>query len=182
MGLGAYLAALTEAKQYTVEEQRERREVEECPRQEEEEIYEIFEEYCIQRDAVRPLIEALKQDKEMWISFMMKFELSLEQPRTSRSYISALTMGLSYFVGGIVPMIPYFAIKNVTHALFVSIGVTIVILLAFGYIKAIITGMGRRSAVASAFQTLAVGIAAAGASYGIVRGIESLRPVGVEST
>lgn len=67
MGLGAYLAAVTESKTYQVEEARERREVEEMPEAEEEEIYEIFDEYNISRETVRPVVEALRQDKEMWV-------------------------------------------------------------------------------------------------------------------
>lgn len=42
MGLGAYLAASTERKHYSVEEKRERAEVAEKPQVEEEEIYEIM--------------------------------------------------------------------------------------------------------------------------------------------
>lgn len=30
---------------------------------------------------------------------MMDFELKLERPRWSRPWVSALTMGLSYFIG-----------------------------------------------------------------------------------
>lgn len=70
-------------------------------------------------------------------------------------------------------MIPYFAMRNVTHALFVSIGITVVILLAFGYGKAHLTGTTRMDAVSSALQTLLVGVIAAGVSYGIVRGVNS---------
>lgn len=44
-------------------------------------------------------------------------------------------MGLSYFVGGLIPMIPYFAMETAQHALFVSIAITVVILLLFGYVK-----------------------------------------------
>lgn len=67
MGLGAYLAAKTEAKTYEVEELRERREVEEMPEAEEEEIYEIFDEYNLPRETVRPLVETLRRDKDMWV-------------------------------------------------------------------------------------------------------------------
>jgi len=49
MGLGAYLAASTERKHYEVEEERERREVKECPKAEEDEIYEILGRYGIAR-------------------------------------------------------------------------------------------------------------------------------------
>lgn len=104
---------------------------------------------------------------------MMDFKLKTEEPDPSRAWISAGVMGMAYFLGGIIPMIPYFAVKDVNTALFISIGITVVILLAFGYSKSIITGTGHKSAIFSAIQTLIVGAAAAGASYGIVRGVNA---------
>ena len=86
-------------------------------------------------------------------------------------------MGISYFLGGILPMIPYFAIRTVNHALFVSIGITAVVLLTFGYIKARITGTNQKDAFWSAGQTLLVGAVAAAVSYGVVRGIDSITHV-----
>ncbi|KAF2110358.1 Ccc1 family [Lophiotrema nucula] len=179
MGLGAYLAALTEKNHYAVELLRERREVESVPSEEIEEIYDIFQPYGVSRGSVEPLVKELVRDKEAWVRFMMVFELGLQEPASSRLYLSALVMGLSYFFGGLVPMIPYFAIKDVTRALFVSIGITVVILLAFGYVKAIVTGTSKRGAVRGALETLVVGVLAAGASYGIVKGLEGIRPVDV---
>tara|TARA_R110002003_G_scaffold235_22_gene17112 strand:+ start:17903 stop:18289 length:387 start_codon:yes stop_codon:yes gene_type:complete len=67
MGLGAWLAAKTEAKHFQVEEARERREVREMPHAEEEEIYEIFGNYGIPRANVGPIVEALKKDEDMWV-------------------------------------------------------------------------------------------------------------------
>ena len=77
------------------------------------------------------------------------------------------------FLGGLIPMIPYFVMQNVTHALFVSIGITVIILLGFGYIKNWVTVRTKRSAAYGAIQTLFVGALAAGASYGIVKAIDS---------
>jgi vacuolar iron transporter family protein len=68
-------------------------------------------------------------------------------------------------------MIPYFAIENVDRALFISIGVTCVVLLIFGYCKAIVTGTTKSTAIYGAVETLAIGAVAAGVSYGIVRGV-----------
>lgn len=39
--------------------------------------------------------------------FMMDFELKLEKPNVSRAWISAATMGLSYFIGMFVVMKSY---------------------------------------------------------------------------
>jgi VIT1/CCC1 family predicted Fe2+/Mn2+ transporter len=74
-------------------------------------------------------------------------------------------------------MIPYFAMQNVTHALFISIGITVVILLGFGYIKNRVTVGTTRAGIYGALQTLLVGSLAAAASYGIVRAIDSANSV-----
>jgi vacuolar iron transporter family protein len=70
-------------------------------------------------------------------------------------------------------MIPYFAIKNVTHALFTSIGITVIILLVFGFVKNYITVKTKRSSLYGAIQTLALGVLAAATSYRIVRALDS---------
>jgi hypothetical protein len=67
MGLGAYLAAVTERKHYAVEEERERREVREKPAAEEEEIFEIFEQYGISREAASGMVECLKLNEDLWV-------------------------------------------------------------------------------------------------------------------
>lgn len=79
-------------------------------------------------------------------------------------------------------MIPYFAFKDVNHALFASIGITATILLVFGYVKAIVTGCRAKDAWFSAVQTLIVGAVAAAASYGIVRGVNSAEKVTAASS
>ncbi|KAH8778942.1 Ccc1 family [Hyaloscypha finlandica] len=180
MGLGAYLAAVSDSDHYDAEYERERREVERFPKTEEQECYEILEKYNIPHDTLTPVIKALVSDEAQWIQFMMDFELKLEKPKWYRKYVSALTMGLSYLIGGLIPMIPYFAMSDVTHALFVSIGITAVVLLVFGYIKNWVTVGTKRSAFYGAFQTLIVGAAAAGTSYGIVRGLDNEHPVATQ--
>lgn len=74
-------------------------------------------------------------------------------------------------------MIPYFAIKSVTHALFVSIGITVVVLIVFGALKNYYTLKTTRGTIKGAVQTLCTGVLAAGTSYGIVRGLDSKDPV-----
>ncbi|KAI9344733.1 Ccc1 family [Pilaira anomala] len=166
MGLGGYLAARSEIDHYKTERQREQREVEECPQDEEDEIVEILEPYGLDRDTIQPLIEKLKADPEKFVDFMMKFELNLEMPDPNRSWISALTIGLSYFIGGLIPLLPYCFFEDATYALYISVAVTFLTLLIFGYIKSRL--VNPHGAVWGAVQTLLIGAIAAGASYGIV--------------
>ncbi|GAA5806785.1 hypothetical protein MFLAVUS_000133 [Mucor flavus] len=166
MGLGGYLAARSEIDHYRTERQREEREVEECPQDEEDEIVEILEPYGLDRDTIQPLIEKLKSDPQKFVDFMMKFELNLEMPDPNRSWISALTIGLSYFIGGLIPLLPYYFFENARYALYISGAVTLLTLLIFGYIKSRL--VNPNGAVWGAIQTMLIGAVAAGASYGIV--------------
>jgi VIT1/CCC1 family predicted Fe2+/Mn2+ transporter len=67
MGLGAYLAAVTERDHYIAEEAREREEVRTKEHAEKEEIYEIMQDYGVERDATTPLVEALAANPEQWV-------------------------------------------------------------------------------------------------------------------
>lgn len=178
MGLGAYLAAATERQHWEAEYERERWEVDHCPDREREEIYEVFDKYGISRAAARGVVDELcvtgdPKREERWLKFMMDFELQLPEPDTSAAWVSAVTMGLSYFVGGLIPMIPYFIMDSARTALLVSIAITVVILLVFGYVKTWVTIHNKRAGVWGALHTLLIGALAAGTSYLIVRLLDS---------
>ena len=64
MGLGGYLAARGDAEHYVSEKQREEREIVERTHDEEEEIYEIFEQYSVPRSSAAPVLESLKQNPD----------------------------------------------------------------------------------------------------------------------
>ena len=110
----------------------------------------------------------------------MKFELNLEKPEPNRSWISALTIGFSYFGGGLVPLMPYAIISKASVALIVSAIVTIIALFIFGYVKSILLGkcilfylviLGNSKPIVGALQMTFVGAIAAGAAFGIAKTI-----------
>ncbi|KUJ13527.1 DUF125-domain-containing protein [Mollisia scopiformis] len=177
MGLGGYLASVTEGDHYDAEEKREYEEVETLPGAEKEEIYKIMRVYGLEDEVIKPMVDAFELNKEMWVKFMMRFELELKKPDPSRAWISAGSLSVSYFLGGLIPMIPYFAMHDITHALFVSIGITVVMLLVFGFVKNMYTVGTKKSGAWGAIQTLIVGVLAAATSYGIVRALDSRNPV-----
>jgi vacuolar iron transporter family protein len=67
MGLGQYLAALTDRQHYQNEQKREQFEVENSPGEEREEIYEILCSYGPTREEARPFVEALCHNQAKWI-------------------------------------------------------------------------------------------------------------------
>ncbi len=168
MGLGGYLAARSEAEHYASERRREEREVVELPEREKAEVREVFTDYGLTIEQAEPIVEALSQNPQKWVDFMMRFELGLEEPQPSRAWQSAVTIALSYVVGGFIPLAPYMLIKEAPNALKISVGVTILALAVFGAVKGRFTGVAMSKA---ALQTALVGGAAAAAAFGIARAI-----------
>lgn len=107
-------------------------------------------------------------------AFLLKFGDGMVEVPDARMYISAFTIGTGYFLGGLVPLLPYFFIANVQIALLYSCLVTGLILLIFGAVKTHVTGAtgGASGYLYGALSTLAVGGAAAGAAFAIVRALE----------
>lgn len=117
----------------------------------------------------------LKSAEEFGLTaFLIKFAEGQEEVPNSRLIISALTIGLSYAVGGIIPLIPYFFFDDIMSSLYLSIIVTGLTLIVFGIAKAYYTGskIGWKGYTKSALSTLAIGGLAAGSAYGISKALE----------
>lgn len=166
MGLGGYLAARTDADHYDSERRRERQEVEQHPRREEDEVAGIFSRYGLSYEHLVPLVATLRANPDRWVDFMVRFELGLDVPDPKRAGVSAMTIAGSYIVGGLVPLLPYIFLDNIVTALWGSIAVTPVALFIFGYVKSRFTGI---SPLRGGLQTVLVGGLAAAAAFGIAR-------------
>src|SRR5580693_9155414 len=116
MGLVGYLAARTDAEHYHRELQREIRETREVPAKERAEVEEVFEGFGLTPEQIHPIAATIVADERRWVDFMMKFELNLEAPDPSRAVRSASTIAASYIVGGLIPLAPYFAARDLDHA------------------------------------------------------------------
>ena len=162
MGLGGYLAARTDAEHYAAEEQREHHEIKVLHEREIEEVEHIFRQYGLDADTLQSVVGAIASHPQRWVDFMMRFELGLERPDPKRAPISAATIGGSYVVGGLIPLVPYIFTQNIGTALQISVAATGVALLCFGAVKGHFTGVNKSK---SAIQTLLVGGLAAGAAY-----------------
>lgn len=166
MGLGGYLAARSDADHYASERRREQLEVKTMAEAEKAEVAEVFASYGLGANESAPIVEALSKRPDAWVDFMMRFELGLEAPDPGRALKSALTIALSYIVGGLIPLSPYILLSTAQTALLVSVGITLVALLIFGYVKGQFTGA---KPLMSALQTALIGGLAAGAAFLIAR-------------
>ena len=166
MGLGGYLAARTERDHYLSERAREMRETVEIPEKETEEVADVFRGYGMSERDIAPVVAAVCSDQKRWVDFMMRFELGFEEPDPRRARNSAVTIAVSYIVGGLVPLAPYIVMSQLTSALGTSVAVTLVALFIFGYVKGKLTGI---SAIRGGFQTVAIGGLASAAAFALAR-------------
>lgn len=166
MGLGGFLAGKTEQEHYASELKREYMEVATVPEKEKDEIKEIFAEYGLSNTAQTLLADELAKDKDKWVHFMMKYELGLDKPDANRASKSALTIGISYIVGGIIPLLPYFFTATPFEGLKISAMITIVCLFVFGYFKSKVTD---QPVLQGAIKVTVIGALAAGAAFVVAR-------------
>ncbi|MBA3828872.1 MAG: VIT1/CCC1 transporter family protein [Taibaiella sp.] len=164
MGLGGYLAGKTEQDHYQAELLREKAEVDNVPEIEKQEVRDVFAEMGITKQTQDLIADEMAKDKEKWVDFMMKYELGLEKPDPRRARNSALNIGVSYIVGGIVPLSPYFFAAHPIDGLKYSCIITVICLFIFGYFKARFTG---QNPWAGAFRVTIIGSVAAAAAFGI---------------
>jgi predicted membrane protein (TIGR00267 family) len=162
MGLGGFLAGRTEADHYASELKREYDEVERVPEQEKFEVKEVFAGFGLSEQLQNEVAQEMSKDKDKWVDFMMRYELGLEKPEANRATQSAITIGVSYIIGGIIPLSPYFFIADSQRALYYSCAITMVCLFVFGYFKSKVTGQPRLS---GAVKVLIIGALAAAAAF-----------------
>ena len=166
MGLGGYLAGKTEQDHYRSEVKREYIEVETLRDVEIEETKDFFAGIGLSPAVQELATMEIAQDNDRWVNFMMKYELGLEEPDPKRATKSALNIGLSYIAGGIIPLSPYFFIKNSAEALEISVVATLICLFTFGFFKSKITGVNPWS---GAFKVMLIGALAAAAAFGVAK-------------
>ena len=166
MGLGGYLAGKTEQEHYQSELKREYEEVEFLPEKEKEEVREVFAEYGLSKNTQDIIAEEISKDKDKWVDFMMKYELGLERPDANRARNSAATIGISYIVGGFIPLSAYFITHTPYDGLIGSSILTVMCLFIFGYFKSIVTG---QPPLKGAIKVTLIGIAAAAAAFIIAK-------------
>jgi len=169
MGLGGYLAGKTEVDHYNSELRREYDEVRHLPEKEREEVKEFFSGLGLSEEVQEKAVAEMTRDKDVWVDFMMKYELGLDKPDPQRARKSAFNIGVSYVVGGLIPLSPYFFVHDGLTGLKISSVITLICLFIFGYFKSRITGV---NALAGAIRVMVIGALAAGCAFAVARLIQ----------
>lgn len=132
--------------------------------------------YGLSSSTLTAVASELKSCPDALEGFLMKYyhEQNDLAASTVRAYVSGLTIAMGYFVGGLLPLLPYVFSKDMQTAFWWSCGVMLHVLFVFGSVKTwLIDGESKKRCLWSGLQMVMLGGLAAGAAMGCVMAIGS---------
>ena len=168
MGLGGFLAGETEVHHYDDLLKKEYLAIENNPEEETKHVEDAFRAFGVDESLTKQVTQQITSNKDNWADFMMQVELKVEKPHKGRATASAITIGISYLVGGLVPLLPYVFTDNIADGFKYSCIFTVLALIVFGFFKSKFTG---QPLVSGTLKVTAIGIIAAASAYFLAKSI-----------
>ena len=118
MGVGGYLSTKAERDNYRYLLRQTRQRVEtSCSTALQQEVFDILAPYGVSSTDCKRLVHSLESAEKVGsdtgdhdkglTQFLLKFGTGVETISTWRLYASAFTIGISYFIGGLIPMVSF---------------------------------------------------------------------------
>ena len=164
MGGGSYLASEAEEALYAAEIEDERREIEQEPRREADELALILEGEGLPGEDAQRVAEGLAANPDVFLRTKVEKELGLSADAGGAAFGDALVVGVTYLGAAIIPLWPYAALPLIGPALAVSLVCTLAALFALGVVKGTVARQHRGRA---GVQVLLIGAVSAGVGFGI---------------
>lgn len=161
MGAVAYTSTLSDLDHYQSELKREMWEIEHFPKQEGEEIRQIYIKRGFKGQLLQDTVKTITGNRKVWLDVMMEEELKLAPIERSHAVRSAIIVGISAIIGSIIPLIPFFFF-NLNFSIPLSILLAGLTLFIVGVYKAKVT-VG--SQVRSGIELTIIGIVSAMVGY-----------------
>jgi len=153
MAAGEFIAGKSEAQVQKAEIKKELEQMRQFPEDELKEMTELLKQTGVREEDIPVIVQYLQRNPRLYAKTMIAEELGLNLEVEETKIVEGLTIGLSYIVASIVPLIAYFFLP-VETALFVSLGLSFLFLVGLGILKGVLTKM---SLVSSAFGIVIVG-------------------------
>lgn len=161
MAAVAYTSSKAVRDFYLKEVEREKREIEDVPEVEKEEIREIYRKKGFTDEELKMIVSRITSNKEVWLDTMMTEELRLFPEGYERPALNGITVGIASLLGSFLPLAP-FIFLGVANAILTSVALSLIALFIIGAIKARLT-VG--SWIRSGIEMGIIGIVAALAGY-----------------
>lgn len=163
MGSGAYLATKAEKEVHEAELSREKREIEEHPDEEREELSLFYQLKGFTPEEASAMASRMAENPDEMLRTLAHEELGLSDKAFANPWRSAASATVSTAVGAAIPVFPYLFVTGMT-ALIVSFAISTVAHFAVGAAKVVVTG---RSWWRSGLEMMLIGLGEAAVTYGI---------------
>jgi len=159
---GSYIS--TKAQKHFFENQieREKREIEEDPQKETQEIREIFQEMGFNEEEQELAVKRISANKETWLKFMVQEEIGISPGLIDNPFEIGIVSSASFLMGAFPAILPFFIFQNVGRAFIISAISVLAFLFILGVVKSKITKM---SWFLSGVETLLIGAVSCGAGF-----------------
>jgi VIT1/CCC1 family predicted Fe2+/Mn2+ transporter len=161
MGSSAFLATKAEREVYEAEMERERREIEESPDHEREELALIYQLKGLTEEESRKMAATISAHPDTFLRTMASEELGLSDRNFPNPWVSMLSGTISTAVGGMVPVLPFLVARG-TAAIVASAVVSTFAHFAVGAAKTLVTN---RPWFASGLEMTVVGVGMGAITY-----------------
>jgi predicted membrane protein (TIGR00267 family) len=175
MAVQNYLAVKTQRQLLTSEIEREKWEIEHKPDDERKEIEDIYIAKGFSGKDLEMIVDKITSDKKVWLDTMLTEELNLNLEIAGSPLKSALRMFVSFLVGGMLPILPFFFLSGL-DALFVAIGISVSTSFTVGVIK---SRMANTSKLIGGLEMAGLGTGVALIGYGIGSELSNLGIISV---
>jgi vacuolar iron transporter family protein len=160
MATGAFLASRSEAEVVAANVAQERREIEEHPEEEKEELSLFYQLKGLGAALANQLAEKLAENPEAMLKVLATEELGGTEAGGDPVQ-SALAAGISTFIGAMIPVIPFFFLRGTT-AVLVAAAVSLIAHFLVGAAKSLFT---LRTWWSAGLEMTLAGVIVGGATY-----------------
>jgi VIT1/CCC1 family predicted Fe2+/Mn2+ transporter len=175
MAVQNYLAVKSHRELLKSEIDRENWEIENRPEDERKEIEDIYKAKGFTGKDLDMIVNKIISDKKVWLDTMLTEELNLNLDIAGHPLKSALIMFVSFLVGGILPIIPFFFSTGLTPLL-IAVGISLSASFIVGAVK---SRMANTSLIKGGIEMAGLGTGIALIGYGIGTELASIGIVNV---
>lgn len=170
MGFSAYISSKSQTEFFLAEIERERREIQEMPDKEKEEVRKIYRSKGFSGSELEIVVDRITSNPKVWLRCMMEEELGLIFESFDVPWVVGGITAASYALAAFLPIVPY-ALSQPTAAFPWSTGISVFALLGLGVGK---TWLTRTSPLRSGLELVTIGLICALVGYGIGRLVGTL--------
>jgi len=161
MGFSAYISSKSQTEFFLAEIDRERREMEEIPDKEKDEVRKIYRAKGFRGEELEMVVRRITADPLVWLRCMMEEELGLIVESFDTPWIVGAITAASYALGAFIPITPYMLVSP-QKAFPWSIALAVISLFGLGAGK---TRFTRISLWKSGLELMAIGLVSALVGY-----------------